>query len=648
MRSRKPCDKRANRITAIPGSPGSGKSSFLVNFPASNEYRNYVLECHGSADAVVSTLTFNNLMDTGDSDLGLRILFGAAQAMGFPMKPTSWDDYLGANMGKYGFLNAKEAVRILQSTFGPNRPILLLVDELVKAQGPLKPDELVTRQLGAVLDEFGNADVLVSALSPRYVEDLATGSQRAVNYVAPSPLLKVRLGRKESKAWADRLTNPSVDSFVKDLIANVYLLYSGSPRAIERMVTEKVDSPDVAASIMSEISKEKLKIQKFLFNFLVPLMEVRGLPYLHHFDQFTPSQLEELVFSAPKFLSIKDALLMTFLETGRIFVQRMVGNVETPEFCVAVPIWSLLDWIKHVPEQATDHFSIGNSSTPRTDGARFLLSILKDSQPSAWWERLVATTIFCRSCDGDDIELNDVLGVSSTSLNSFDGPYNMDIYLAPKNTLYRALPDTNSDTNLLTIFQDNQPAFDAHVLIHGSETKGECQVAGVISMHFYLQMKIQSPQKKSTAEILAHDLSFTVLNHVLRYVKGGADGSNVTDLHGEVHYVLYNWGLGRGGQSPDDLPPNLKANVLKALNKATGGVSPRDHVTTWFNEKIAAGQIGGKGALLPGNFDDLVTSYVEQHFDTNVHVVDGPKLDDWLLPSFLPLPMMLTDLGIDT
>jgi hypothetical protein len=36
-------DKSKNPLTSIPGSPGSGKSSFLSHFPESVEYKSYVI-----------------------------------------------------------------------------------------------------------------------------------------------------------------------------------------------------------------------------------------------------------------------------------------------------------------------------------------------------------------------------------------------------------------------------------------------------------------------------------------------------------------------------------------------------------------------------------------------------------------------------
>jgi hypothetical protein len=66
--------------------------------------------------------------------------------------------------------------------------------------------------------------------------------------------------------------------------------------------------------------------------------------------------------------------------------------------------------------------------------------------------------------------------------------------------------------------------------------------------------------------------------------------------------------------------------------------SPRGRIAEWAETK---------GESVPDGFNELVRDFTEKFFITNVHVVDGNTLDDWLLPSFLPFPIMFTALGLD-
>ena len=76
-------DKMLNPLIAIPGSPGSGKSTFIVHFPESAAYKQYLQDTHRPA-AIVSSLTFNSAMDRKSpkiNDVGLRIIYGGMRAI---------------------------------------------------------------------------------------------------------------------------------------------------------------------------------------------------------------------------------------------------------------------------------------------------------------------------------------------------------------------------------------------------------------------------------------------------------------------------------------------------------------------------------------------------------------------------------------
>ena len=127
-----PRDKRSNPLIAIPGSPGIGKSTFLSHFPDSKAYKEYV---GYNQKPIISTLTFNSNMGTLENDrdaFGLRIIFGAALAMGLlSEEELDWEDFVK----RFPLLDlqASDAVRILKQLLGSNRPILILVDEISKA-----------------------------------------------------------------------------------------------------------------------------------------------------------------------------------------------------------------------------------------------------------------------------------------------------------------------------------------------------------------------------------------------------------------------------------------------------------------------------------------------------------------------------------
>jgi len=81
--SNAPKDKINNQLIAVPGAPGSGKSTFLKHFPASQAYTNYIAERSSAEPAIISSITFNSCMSSVVNALGLRILYGTLISMGY-------------------------------------------------------------------------------------------------------------------------------------------------------------------------------------------------------------------------------------------------------------------------------------------------------------------------------------------------------------------------------------------------------------------------------------------------------------------------------------------------------------------------------------------------------------------------------------
>jgi hypothetical protein len=185
-------DKCNNPLTALPGSPGIGKSTFLTHFPLSKNYLSFA----GSL-SIVSTLTFNSNMDAMRDEfkidnLGLRIFYGSLKAMGV-IHHVSWYDFLikYTDAKKFETLTVYDSIEFLQIFFGKERKIYIGVDEIQKAKNPKE----VMNQLGSILNTFEFVDILVTAISPEVISKLTTKSrQRNVIYCPLKPLLFYNLG----------------------------------------------------------------------------------------------------------------------------------------------------------------------------------------------------------------------------------------------------------------------------------------------------------------------------------------------------------------------------------------------------------------------------------------------------------------------
>lgn len=153
-------------------------------------------------------------MNGGGKLLGLRILFGAKESMVIPGAPRSfsnWTKFCEMFL-KFNSLSAAQAISIFRSIYGSNRPVLLLVDEISKAsfintgiEGDICAAREIMKEIGVVLDLDGNTDVVLSSLSPQYVQTLVSRNSQVIEYCVFLPLLDVNLVGDICKKWKDRL-----------------------------------------------------------------------------------------------------------------------------------------------------------------------------------------------------------------------------------------------------------------------------------------------------------------------------------------------------------------------------------------------------------------------------------------------------------
>ena len=403
--------KTQNPLIAIPGSPGSGKSTFIVHFPESAAYKQYLKDTDRPS-AIVSTLTFNSGMDSKIpkiNDVGLRIIFGSMRAMlGRELFSLSWEAFLDKFKAIQESFSGCDAVDMLRRLFGPDRPVLLLVDELCKAVN----DKEVMMELGYVLNKDGDCDVVITSLSPAYVFDVTYGSQRRITFVPVLPLLSttagLSVGKKECNRWAERVNVAAgglSTPFKLNVLNHAYLLMSGHPRSLEYMIRSFEEfEGNVMGGIVNKIKHGSLESLTFEV-----ARQVEGCDV--SVGDMTAKQLEDFVFTAPVRFSVQDQF-RKFLEKGTIFIHsKGVGGAEY-EFTTAVQARSFLTEVVG----RDDFLSLGSEETPRTREAGKLLQNLDSESVATWWERFVDTTIACRSYSRTTIE--DLFGLPYWALGA--------------------------------------------------------------------------------------------------------------------------------------------------------------------------------------------------------------------------------------
>ena len=153
-------DKQSNHLTVLCNSPGCGKSTAMMHLPLSAAYQSYhrrrtfdkMEPLRVTADPpIVCALTFNSGMQAGPRSLGMRMLFGTIKAMGCGYEPT-WGQFCN-DFKDCERVSGLQAVGIVRRLFGEDRLMLIIVDELIKAniEGAMTYDETAMWELGAVM-----------------------------------------------------------------------------------------------------------------------------------------------------------------------------------------------------------------------------------------------------------------------------------------------------------------------------------------------------------------------------------------------------------------------------------------------------------------------------------------------------------------
>ena len=225
-----------NLLTIVSGSHGIGKSIFLRTFPTSEAYKKF----SNNTTPIVSIFTTKYGVDNPF----LIIVYWAAVTMGLLHEDEyTWDMFFNRFHGIFVSGFHSEPLQLLRRVFGDNRRVLLLLDD---APTPKWGDDQEPgnyhfyRALDYMMDCEGDCDLIVVANPPFHW----LGSRRT-NWVALKPLLREKLGEKECSEWADgiiqELGTDNIDQSKQNLLRNVYMLYSGLPRALEQMVTAMQD-----------------------------------------------------------------------------------------------------------------------------------------------------------------------------------------------------------------------------------------------------------------------------------------------------------------------------------------------------------------------------------------------------------------------
>lgn len=327
-----PTDKRNNNLLTLPGTPGSGKSSFMAEFPFSAQFKQYAKARQQDEGLdhtpLVALFTFNSGMGyPHDVAIGLRIIYGVLRWTG---STEMWKDFYDRHAHSKD-LNAADAVAVLRQAFGDNRLILIGVDELSKT-GESSKD--IMQQLCVVLDNDGRTDVLVSTLSPAYIRELLNGTQRDIDYVPIPPLSSNALEeefRDVSEALVQRVKQeleacgfPALDPVNERILRNIHILASGHPRTAEHL-KESIERGYVNGKVKKTLLERCYPIQ--------PYVLLHGLLKLHMLSKLSsPPENDaqrELILSVGATDVTEDATARVMIDDALCFLFDQQDSADT-------------------------------------------------------------------------------------------------------------------------------------------------------------------------------------------------------------------------------------------------------------------------------------------------------------------------------
>eukprot|EP01031_Cornospumella_fuschlensis_P029467 gene29467-35567_t len=648
-------DKSNNPMVFITGSPGMGKSAFLAHFPESEAYKAYLSQLEGpaatsGAPPIVAPLTFSSEMGYGLSQgdkfpmLGLRMLYGAAVSMASPgSKVPSWEAFAeDFRQSSSAFLNVDDAAKVLRQVYGQERRLLVLVDDIRKAQpgdsnsdsdSDSKRNMMITllRKLGNLQASDGMSDVLVSSLTARYISDLLGASYWQQIFVVLTPLPHRGLGDSETQRWSAELVQRasqegrSVDASVAKLLRSTHLLCSGHPSTVERLVRsyQRPDDWSRISMLLTGDPKKKCSAAKLLPDLASTVAAVTQLD-----DVRIDSATLEYVLSAG--VVSEDDLCSYMLERpGYAFlvsVRSESGEIEKRRYQVSMVLAEFLSVMK-----CDNPDSLPPVGKVAWELFRPLLHLSSEAKLGTWFKRSVALTTVVRSIDRLEIVIKDLELPSLT------------LQIASTEAELREALVNKDDKDVLIVPPESNQGFDMVVV-------GKKRAEGV---RHYLHCEAAESSRHSDAQRVARCILNTVQRHMelLEQLPSehktsspageDAEANRQHEQLAKIKIVFFSWAPEELRLSADDVKRELNAIICgkdKAYEAEDGNYNPNEtKQEEGANHKEKKTQ---KKAMLR-SCQKMAVAFVDSHFDSSFRSLSGGSLRRWMLPVLRPVPDLI-------
>lgn len=587
----------------------------------------------------------------------------------------TWEYFLSNFEDNYN-CSATAAVNILREVYGINRRVLVLVDELAKLDDDAN-EKVVMREIGQLLTSSHKIDVIVSALSPEYVDTLVTRtSARVIKYVILDSLVGSRLGRNETREWSVELlreygkSDEEIDEFAINFLCNIELLLSGHPRSLQRLVESfaaksewglywtntielirdaKIESKGTMPEIMKAVMDDLFGTED---NPVYSLLETK-IPG-------TPTKIVKYLDLALQFVVPENPQFRSYLENGAVYI--LPKTSYTPKRRTTIPLVTFLQLVSILAEPKVYPRLLASHSRARTAVLLFKNSTVNMAE---LFESAVGLTAVCHSYLAISSYMKTLLGckrVKNCIPKIRTPPLTTRIASSLEEMM---IPESGLVANEYVHAPKYFPGFDGRITVMNTVGKDSAH-------YFYMEVRIAPKKRDSESKARVSKIVKALMSHFICTLQ-----LSLTDQLSSfknLHVIFYEWGALSDTNEVDleavkSAVSSLFAGKTIESVEETNNAHKNDDLLSARQKfledvkKVLQDADKNSDAMISNIqkrllSDDHMREYMRQCFQAyldagddvgkkthlaRAYVVTRQELEQWLVPPVLPIPYLVAE-----
>ena len=401
-----------------------------------------------------------------------------------------------------------------------------------------------------------------------------------------------------------------------EMLKHSYLLMSGYPRGVGVLVdyglSKKLDDT-VWSTTRSTLLKQPLSLTEL---FLALCHDTEALYSTHYpHTEYPRPKLLELLLTVDYIKQSKDPDTKKFVDSTEAVATSYDTNNN---YLLCTRLNYLITLFKavlpHLPSKDLLRYFKGSPGTPYIDPSLYDAQVLFEDlivnprkyTMQTWYERAVAMTILCRSR----------APVTATQYGPVCVPITPNIAQSVNNITVRTTysstdpiyPSSDPGAQLVVTAPGTQP-FNARLTYTDTTSGPAASAATTTAVYVFTTIPSPSLSDKERCEARAKAIIYTLIHHFRSL------GTTPPPPLEQLHMIFYDW--------------TPLSDPLASTQYLTEALLPQLTAAPLSSSLTVAQTL-------------LVERYVEEYIQTNVYIVDQEKIEQWLVPSFLPIPHIVS------